>query len=185
MKNHLFETLDDRELAEFIPFLHLRTYEKNEVIFFRNDPSQALYIIKDGEVSVNLDIEDGFEELARFGPADSFGDEALLENSYRVYNAVCASEKCQIFVIATTNILETFESNFKIKAKIMGSMAKAYSRYTENLFKSYQESFGFFELGKSFLRRWLYWAIPSVELAIYHLVDLFFSASSEMVKQSY
>jgi len=153
IKNHLFESLDDREMSEFVPFMHLRTYEKNEVIFFRNDPSQALYLVKDGEVAINLDIEEGFEELAKFGPTDSFGDDALLENAFRIYNAVCAVEKTQIYVIPTTNIVEIFESNYRIKAKMMSAMAKAYSHYTENLFKAYQESFGFFELGKSFMRR--------------------------------
>ncbi len=152
-KNELFETLEDHELAELLPYLHLRTYEKNEVIFFRNDPSQALYIIREGEVTLNLDIEEDFEELTRIGPAQSFGDNALLEGTYRIYNAVCSADKSKIYVMATTNVLEVFENNDRIKAKVMTAKAQAYNRYTENLFKAYQESFGFFELGRAFLKR--------------------------------
>jgi signal-transduction protein with cAMP-binding, CBS, and nucleotidyltransferase domain len=76
-KNSLFEKLEDSELAEFVPFLHLRSYKRDEAIFFRKDPSQALYIIKSGEISLNLDIEDKFEELTRVGVSQSFGDNAF------------------------------------------------------------------------------------------------------------
>ena len=31
---------------EFVPYLYPRKYKKDEVVFFRDDPSQALYIVK-------------------------------------------------------------------------------------------------------------------------------------------
>ncbi|UZR94350.1 cyclic nucleotide-binding domain-containing protein [Chondrinema litorale] len=151
-KNLLFERLEDNELAEFVPFLHLRSYKKNEAIFFRKDPSQAIYIIKSGEVALNLDIEDKFEELTRIGVAQSFGDNALLESTYRIYNAVCTTETSEIYVLATTNVLEIFENNVNIKAKMMTAMAENYEKQNVNLFRAYQESFGFFDLGRAFMK---------------------------------
>jgi CRP/FNR family transcriptional regulator, cyclic AMP receptor protein len=41
-KNALFAKLSKREMALFLPYLHVRRYERNEVVFFRNDPSRAL-----------------------------------------------------------------------------------------------------------------------------------------------
>lgn len=151
-KNSLFETLEDNELVEFIPFLHLRAYKRDEAIFFRKDPSQAIYIIKSGEVSLNLDIEDKFEELTRVGVAQSFGDNALLEGTRRIYNAICTSEESEIYVLATTNVMEIFENNMNIKAKIMTAMAENYEKQNVNLFRAYQESFGFFDLGRAFIK---------------------------------
>jgi len=152
LKNTLFDTLEDSELAEFLPYMHLRTYKKDEVIFFRGDPSQALYIIRDGEVALNLDIEDKFEELTRLGPTQSFGENALIESSSRIYNAICSSEKSNIYVIANTNIQEIFEGNTDTKAKVMTSLAEYYNKYMVNLFRAYQESFGFFDMGRAFIK---------------------------------
>ena len=41
-----FEKLKNIEMARFLPAIHQRKYLKDEVIFFRGDPSQAFYIIK-------------------------------------------------------------------------------------------------------------------------------------------
>jgi CRP/FNR family transcriptional regulator, cyclic AMP receptor protein len=152
LRNNLFDKLTEEELAAFLPYLHLRTYVRNEVVFFRGDPSQALYIIQEGEVLLNLDIEDEFEELARLGPTQAFGDNALLENTFRIYNAVCGSDKCKLYVLSNTNIWEIFENDVTIRAKMMAAMAEDYNRFTFNLFRAYKESFGFFDLGRAFNR---------------------------------
>ncbi|MDW7694305.1 cyclic nucleotide-binding domain-containing protein [Flammeovirgaceae bacterium SG7u.111] len=152
LKNVLFEKLEPGELAEFLPYIHERTYKKDEVIFFRGDPSQALYIIHEGEVGLNLDIEDNFEELVRLGSTQSFGENALLESKNRIYNAVCTSDKSNIYVIASTNIQEIFDRNVDVQAKIMTALAEYYNKYTVNLFRAYQESFGFFDMGRAFMK---------------------------------
>jgi CRP-like cAMP-binding protein len=150
MRNSLFDQLTESELAAFLPYLHLRSYARNEVVFFRGDPSQALYLISEGEVTLNLDIEETFEELTRLGPAQSFGENALLENTFRTYNAVCTSDKCKVFLIAGTNIWEIFEGDIAIRAKMMTAMAENNNRFSVNLFRAYKESFGFFDLGRAF-----------------------------------
>ena len=40
----LFERLNYEEMAQFTPHMYLRPYKLEEVVFFRNDPSNALYI---------------------------------------------------------------------------------------------------------------------------------------------
>ncbi len=136
-------------MSEFLPFMHLRNYGKNEVVFFRGDPSQALYIVKKGIISLNIDIEDQFEELMKVKTASFFGDNSLLPDKHRIYHAVCVTESAQIYVIPRLNIVEVFESNLKIKSKMMTAMADYYNGYTSQLFTSYRESFGFFDLNKS------------------------------------
>ncbi|PWJ42533.1 cyclic nucleotide-binding domain-containing protein [Sediminitomix flava] len=149
-KNYLFRKLNENELAEFLPYMYPRHYEKGEVIFFRNDPSQALYLVNKGVVALNLDVSDKFEELTRLKTADAFGDNALLEDKKRVYNAICFSDQCELYVIPTVNIYDIFEHNAKIRAKVMTSMAENYDRYMSNLFRSYQDAYGFFDLGMAF-----------------------------------
>ena len=149
-KNALFGDLEDKELSEFLPFMHLRTYNRNEIVFFRGDPSQALYIVKSGTISLNIDIEDQFEELTRVTAADFFGDNSLLENKHRIYHAICISDSGQLYVIPRLNIIEIFEDNLKIKVKMMSAMADYYNGYTSSLFSAYRETFGFFDLTKVF-----------------------------------
>ena len=102
---------------------------------------------------LNIDVEDKFEELTHLRPTEIFGDNALLSNTHRLYIAVCFSESCELYVIPSTNIFELFEGNAKIKTKMMTAMAEYYNRYTTHLFQAYQESFGFFELGRAFSRK--------------------------------
>jgi len=150
-RSDLFHNLTDDELALFIPHLHPRRYLQNEAIFFRSDPSQALYIIKSGEVRLNLDVEDNFEELITLTKGDTFGDNAILEGARRNFNAIATSEVCDLWVLAQVNILEIFEEEPEIKAKMSLAFAAYYDRYVRHIVKAYRNNFGFFNLGNAYL----------------------------------
>ncbi len=142
--------LDDDELSEFLPFMHLREYRASEAVFFRGDPSQALYIIREGKISVSIDIEGKFEELYTASVPDFFGENSLLESKKRLYHATCSSETAQLYVIPRLNIMEIFEDQPSIRGKIMAALAESQGQLQERLFKAYQSSFGFFDLAQVF-----------------------------------
>jgi CRP/FNR family transcriptional regulator, cyclic AMP receptor protein len=146
----LFEKLSNDEMALFLPYMYLRKYKAEEAVFFRNDPSHALYIIKSGKVTLNMDIKDRLEELVLLKAGDAFGDNSLLDNTKRVYNALVVSDVADIYVIPQVNIHDIFIENVQIKAKMMTSLAELYNNYTVNLFKAYKSSFGFFSLGQAY-----------------------------------
>ncbi|MDQ3535337.1 MAG: cyclic nucleotide-binding domain-containing protein [Bacteroidota bacterium] len=150
-KIRLFETLSHEEMAYFLPYLYLRTYKEGEAIFFRNDPSHALYIIKKGVITLNIDIKDKFEVLGILKTGSAFGDNSLLRNSRRIYSAITESEMAELYVVPQVNILEIFSLHPLIKAKMLNSLAEIYNDYTVNLFKAYKSSFGFFNLGEAYL----------------------------------
>lgn len=150
-KIKLFERLTYDELALFTPYLFKRTYMQDEVIFFRNDPSQALYLIKSGSISLNIDMQEKFEVLAILNKGQAFGDNALLENTKRIYTSLVITEKAEIYVIPQINLLDVFENHPNIKAEILNSLAELYNSYTMNLFNAYRSSFGFFNLGEAYL----------------------------------
>ncbi|MCS7005817.1 MAG: cyclic nucleotide-binding domain-containing protein [Cytophagales bacterium] len=145
-RNHLFSTLSEREIIEFIPYLYERKYAKNEVVFFRGDPAQGVYFVRKGRITLSIDLEDSFEPICKLRPYDSFGDSALLPNTFRSYNAICSSESCLLYMLPTENIQEIFNANSFLSAKIMTNLARHYSEIERRLFKSYRESFAFFEL---------------------------------------
>lgn len=147
----LFERLTYDELALFTPYMFLRTYTQDEVVFFRNDPSQALYVIRSGSVSLNIDLGEKFEVLSLLERGHAFGDNSLLENTRRIYTSLVVSERAEIYVLPQVNIQEIFENHANVKAEMLHSLAELYNGYTVNLFNAYRSSFGFFDLGQAYL----------------------------------
>lgn len=145
-KVKLFEKLSYGEMAYFIPYLYFRKYKENEVVFFRKDPSQAIYIIKKGVISFLMDVDNAFEEFNKIGEKSSFGNNALLKGTCRSYNAVVTSSEAELFVIPHVNIMDVFNSDLKIKSKMLESLSELYNEYTLELIDAYQSSKGFFSL---------------------------------------
>ena len=146
----LFERLGYEEMAEFTPHMYLRTYKSEEAVFFRNDPSNALYIIKNGKVSMNIDVNNDFQTLTTVGSGEAFGDNALLPDTRRIYTSVVSSDNADLYVLPRVNIQEIFDGEPKIKAKVMTSFAEVYNQYTVNIFRAYRSSFGFFDLAQAY-----------------------------------
>lgn len=142
----LFMELTDDELYHFVPYIYLRDYKKNEVVFFRNDPSNALYVVKTGTVTISLDIEENLEELARAVALETLGDNSLLPEAKRTYNAIVSSEEAQLYVIPKINLHEIFEDFPRVKAKVLTAFAEDHDQYITNIFNAYRSAHGFFDL---------------------------------------
>jgi CRP/FNR family transcriptional regulator, cyclic AMP receptor protein len=147
----LFEKLTFAEMSHFVPYLYLRQYKKDEVVFFRGDPANALYIIRSGKIGLSLDIKDRTETLKICLSEEAFGDNSMINDANRIYNAVCESENAEIYVIPKVNMFEIFAGQQKIKGKMLMSLVEIYNGLTSNLFKSYRNSFGFFNLAQIFI----------------------------------
>ena len=143
---YLFQNLSHEEIATFVPFIYERTYQDKEIIFFRRDPSHALYILKEGKVQINIDIKDTFEKILYIHPDRAFGESCFLKGKTRGANAVVVSEEALLYVIPQVNIFNIFESNVEIKAKMMETLANFYNEIHANMMNSYQSSAGFFHL---------------------------------------
>lgn len=144
----LFKRLNYKEMSHFLPYFYLREYKMDEVIFFRNDPANALYLVKSGKVSINIDIEDGFELLNVIKSGSAFGEGALLAESSRINTTIVYSERAELYVMPKVNIHEIFQGHHEIKTKMMGSLAELYNDYMVNLFKGYKSSQGLFNLSQ-------------------------------------
>ena len=145
-----FERLNYEEMALFLPHLYLREYKLDEAVFFRNDPSNAFYIVKSGKVSLNIDINKTFEVLQVLKSGGFFGHNAFLENSIRVYSAIVTSEISELYVLPKVNIIEIFDRRAKIRAKMMTSIAELYNDFNHQIFNTYRSSLGFFNLSDAY-----------------------------------
>ena len=95
----LFSQTREGDLALLAGFLHQRSYPRNRIILFGNDPCEAFYIVVSGQVKVMLIAEDGREVvLSLLGPGDFFGESALMdEEPYE--SSVMAVEDSTLLVL--------------------------------------------------------------------------------------
>ncbi|MCS6821899.1 MAG: cyclic nucleotide-binding domain-containing protein [Microscillaceae bacterium] len=145
-KNELFQNLSYQELSLFTSYIYTRQYQKHEVVFFRNDPSRALYLIKKGIVALSLDMQTNFEVFTHLTEYKALGISALLANTRRTYNAIVESEECELIVIPQVNIFDIFKQNPIIKAKMLEALSQIYHFNTSLFLKKYRLTQGFFEI---------------------------------------
>jgi len=146
----LFNALDYSELQAFVPHLYERSYVKDEAVYFRNDPSHALYLLRQGRVSMNVDVGDKFELLAEYFAPHVFGQNCLLNGTKRPVNAIISSERALLYVAPRDNIKNIMEANNNIKIKLMESLASLYESRNSKVIKNYRNSYGLFNLGEIF-----------------------------------
>ena len=87
----LFSQTPDEVLAEIASLLNTIELQPSETIFHKGDPGDGMYII----VSGRMRMHDGEMVLNHLGPADVFGEMALLDDEPRVASAT-AIEKTQL-----------------------------------------------------------------------------------------
>ena len=146
----VFEQLSYREMSLFLPYLYLREYQMDEVVFFRNDPSNALYLVKSGKISLSIDIGESFEQLRVVKSGSSFGENALLNHTIRISNAIVISERSELYVLPRVYITEIFNSHTAIKAKMLESLCEQVDEAVSKVYKAYKSSYGFFSLSQVF-----------------------------------
>ncbi len=147
---NLFKALNHSEMYIFLSHLYLRKYKRDEAVFFRGDPSNALYLVIDGEVSLTIDVNGSLEALTVAKQLMAFGDNALLKGTTRIYNSVVTSETAQLYVLPRVNIQEIFAERPRIQAKMLNAFAETYNEYTESLFHAYRDAQGFFSLSNAY-----------------------------------
>jgi CRP/FNR family cyclic AMP-dependent transcriptional regulator len=100
----LFAALTGEQLDYLARRLRRRTYKPREVIFHRDDPGEALYLVSAGSVRIYLPSTEGEEALlAVLHPGDYFGEVALLDGLPRSASAV---------VIENTELLLLYRDDF-------------------------------------------------------------------------
>ena len=148
----LFESLTAREKSFFLPYMHERNYKRDEVVFFSEDPSHALYIVKSGAVELSINVNKNIEMLSVIKRGNTLGENCLLKNSRRLYHAITVSESATLYVIPQDSIFFIFENHMQIRVKMMESLAELHNRYNTALLKTYKASLGFFNLAQVFAR---------------------------------
>ena len=67
--------------------------EKGQLLFREGDPSDAMYVIKKGKITITKTKGDSEVELASMGPGQMFGEMAFFDQKPRSANARAAAAR--------------------------------------------------------------------------------------------
>lgn len=89
MPSHLLDVLDDDEQRAVLVAARRRRFKRNEVVFHDGDPADALHLVVHGHFAIRITTPMGDQATVRiFGPADHFGELAMLSSGPRYGSAV-------------------------------------------------------------------------------------------------
>jgi len=89
MSSHLLDTLDENERRDVLAAARRRRFKRNEVVFHDGDPGDTLHLVVEGHFAIRFTTPFGDQTMVRvFGPADYFGELAMLSAGPRCGSAV-------------------------------------------------------------------------------------------------
>jgi CRP-like cAMP-binding protein len=133
---NLFEGLSPDKMKELDKKLSMSNIDKNEIIYFADEPSNSIFLLKEGHVKLTRISDDGKEAItAILRPGEIFGELAIAGGSIREDTAIALDETiiCTISKENFENLLiENPKLNLRI-TKIIGMKLQRVERDLENL----------------------------------------------------
>jgi len=141
---NLMEALPIKELIRLNTNSKMREVPKKQIIYFPNESSNSVYIIKKGKVKISRLSEDGREIIiAILGPGEIFGESAITDSFAKREEFAEATEDTLLCFMFSEIIhdLMTKDPSFGLKiTKIIGfRFKKIQSRFESLIFKSSDE----------------------------------------------
>jgi CRP-like cAMP-binding protein len=129
----LFAHLGEEELGRVAGAVRERTYPKNSVIVFEDDPGDALYIVAAGQVKVVLIGEDGREViLAVLAQGDFFGEMSLIDDEPRSAHVI-AMEDAQLLVLRREDFQRGMEEYPRIALGLLRALSRRLRRADDKI----------------------------------------------------
>lgn len=106
----LFSNLSEGSLALLARECRIKPVDKGEILFFQSDPSEAAYIVRDGDISIVLNSPDGRDMVINeMHGGDLFGELGILTRKSRSTSAV-ARTKSEVYVIPSHAFLKVIKN---------------------------------------------------------------------------
>ena len=120
----LFKSLAGKDLRNMMGIIHNRNYISGEYIFYQGDPGIGLYILREGEVMIVRESDEGEKiTLATIKKGDFFGELALIDNDKRSASAI-ANTDVKLSVIFKSDLDEYIDKYPKKGVKILQGIAE-------------------------------------------------------------
>ena len=132
-KISIFEKMPDELLKEICERMYFRNLKKDEVLFFRGEVGDTLYIIKTGKIKISISTEEGEELIISiFSDGDFFGELSLLDKSPRSADAVAITDT-ELFVLSRDVFYSYLFQHKEALEPIMSALCKRLRKTDEFL----------------------------------------------------
>lgn len=114
-----FAELDTSALQVLARVAHLKTVPRNNYLFYQDDPGDAAFVVRTGEIAILVATSDGRElVINELGPGECFGELALLTNAPRSASAL-ARKDSEIILLPRNEFLNELEHQPKLMRHIL------------------------------------------------------------------
>jgi CRP-like cAMP-binding protein len=140
---NLFQGMDEKSIATLAAYSKMHATKKKEIIYFPEEPSNTIYILKEGKIKISRLSEDGRETtLDLLGPGEIFGESAIFGQETHG-NSATAIEDAVICAINKDMFKEIMEMSPQLNlsiTKFIGFRLRRIEAHIEDLvFKNAEE----------------------------------------------
>lgn len=141
---NLLHNLSEEELKEMDRRTTMKTAEKNEYVYFPNEPSKVLFFLKKGRIKIGRYSDEGKEIIkAILYPGEVFGEMGIIGESERRDFALAMDNDTRMCTISTEEFREIMNANHYLSlemTKNIGEKLRSIERRLESLiFKDARE----------------------------------------------
>jgi len=117
---NLFDNIPRVVLEQISNFTTLRSRPKNSYVYHPGDPSEVLFILKEGRVKVGNYSEDGREVIkAIVQPGELFGEMGLAGEEKRNEFAITMKEECSFYMIYVADLKKVMHHNPELSLRLI------------------------------------------------------------------
>lgn len=130
-KIFFLQDLPDLMLEKIASITNMENFEKNTVLFKRDQKISHLYMLVSGSVRLKINTSSGKSlTLDKVTPGRTFGIASLMKDSSTSFSATCG-ESCSIITISGEKIQQLFSDDFKMGHKLMVQVVKLFKSRME------------------------------------------------------
>jgi CRP-like cAMP-binding protein len=126
----LFEGLAESELVEVAKLCRERNYEQGSIIFTAGGSARDIYLLKDGEVNIQVELViydlEARATVYTVRKGETFAWSALVPPHKLTASARC-QQKTEVLTIDGKKLMYTFEKNNHIGCVVMQNLSKVIS----------------------------------------------------------
>ena len=129
----IFSMLEPKHLTSLAKIVHHQRYRKSQIIFYRGDPGNAMYLLLSGSVKMTLPSDGAAEVIvALLRPGDHFGELAAIDGRSRYVTAV-AEQTTEVLAIYRNDLLAFLRDHTEASLQIAISLCLRLRHVTELL----------------------------------------------------
>jgi len=119
----VFRALDAQKIDKLAGRLRQVVFGPGETILRQGDPGDSLYIVRGGQVAVQIGVLGAFKEVATLGDGEFFGEMSLMTGEMRAATVVAKTD-VECYIVEK----ESFQEIVQEKPELAGTISDILSR---------------------------------------------------------